>query len=465
MKYIPHQYQKDAMQFMTDHPCCLLALDMGLGKTSVTLTVLKHLLHEEFAVNRVLIIAPKYVAQYTWPSEVQKWDHLQDLRMAVAVGSAAERTAAVLSDADIVTINRENVIWLSDLLKQKHMRWPFDCIVIDESSSFKSYNSKRFRTLRNILKHQHVTRVVELTGTPRPRSIEDLWPQIFLLDGGQRLGQTITGFRNRFEVPGRRNGMQIYEWLPRPEAESAVYGLIDDISMSMTATDYLSLPDVSVIDHRFELTEKERRQYRTLEKEAILQAEEHVIVGASAGVLTGKLLQFANGAVYDDAGAVTEVHEHKLDILQEIMEATEDPVMVFYWYKHDLSRLQKRFAAYHPRSICGPDDITAWNAGAVRMLLAHPASMGHGLNLQSGGHIIVWFGLTWSLEMYMQANARLNRQGQKMPVQIHRIVGNDTADEDVIASLDTKAEGQDELIERIKLRISNDLKKEGVWEG
>ncbi len=456
MKYVPHEYQQAAISFALDHPKCLLSLDMGLGKTSVTLSVLCELL-DDFAVNRVLIIAPKFVAQDVWIREAKKWDFASGLQIAVAVGTAAQRRAAVESGAEIVCINRENVSWLVDLYRTS---WPFDCIVVDESSSFKSYSSQRFKALRKVT--PAASRIIELTGTPRPRSLEDLWPQIYLLDHGERLERSMTAFRTRFEMPGRRNGQQIWEWIPRPGAEDTVYGLISDISMSMKAEDWLSVPELTEIDHYVELPPKLRKIYRELEHESILRYEDHAIVGANAGVLAGKLLQFANGAVYDDHSDVQEYHDLKLQLLDEILEATEEPVMVFYWFRHDYERLRRFFANYQPRTISSPEDISDWNEGRIRLLLVHPASMGHGLNLQDGGHTIVWFGLTWSLEIYQQANARLHRQGQKHPVMIHRLVMKDTVDEDVLASLDRKDTGQEQLIEAIKARIEGSaIRKKG----
>lgn len=448
-RFVPHEYQQKAIRFVTDHSRCLLCLDMGLGKTAITLYAIRQLL-DEFAVSRVLIIAPKFVAMDTWKREAQKWDFSQDLRLAVAVGTAAQRKAAIESDAELVTINRENVQWL---IEHYGKQFPFDGIVIDESSSFKSASSKRFKALRKVTPAAGY--VIELTGTPMPTgSLEALWPQVYLLDQGDRLGRSMSAFRIRYETPGRRNGMIIYEWQARPGAKEEVFGQIADISMSMKAEDWLSVPEEITIDHCFEMAESSRKQYRILEKEFILQTDDQPdIVGMNAGVLAGKLLQFANGAVYDEDGGVQVFHDQKLDILEEIMEQTDEPVMVFYWYRHDYQRLRERFAEYRPRTISGPEDIADWNSGKIRMLLVHPASMGHGLNLQEGGHIIVWFGLTYSLEMYQQANARLHRQGQKQKVQIHRIICSRTADDNVIRALDRKDTSQKELIDAIRADI------------
>lgn len=452
MIYRPHEYQQKAIDFLMDHPRALLCLDMGLGKTSITLYALRRLL-DDFAVSRVLIIAPKFVAMDTWKREAAKWDFAEDLRIAVAVGTAEQRQKALQSDAEIVTINRENVQWLiSFYQKQKH-DWPFDCIVIDESSSFKSYSSKRFKALRKVT--PGASYVIGLTGTPMPTgSLEALWPQVYLLDEGRRLGRSMTTFRYRYETPGKRNGMIIYQWDPRPGAKEEVFEAIGDISMSMKAEDWLSVPEVITSDHRFELAETDRKKYVQLEKEFILECGDSDIVGVNAGALAGKLLQFANGAVYDENGDVQIFHDQKLEILAEIMESTDEPVMVFYWFRHDYARLMERFEPYEPRTINGADDIADWNDRRIRMLLVHPASMGHGLNLQEGGHIIVWFGLTYSLEMYQQANARLHRQGQKDRVQVHRIIADRTADENVIRALDRKDVSQKELIEAIRADIT-----------
>ena len=422
-----------------------------LSKTSITLNTIARLL-DDFAVSRVLIIAPLYVAQDTWIRELRKWEFdAESPTMAIAVGSAAVRRRAVESSAQIVCINRENTAWL---IKEYGDDWNFDMVVVDESSSFKSYSSKRFKSLRKVI--GGVDRVILLTGTPRPRSIEDLWSQIFLIDQGRRLGRSMTVFREVFERPGRRNGMQIYEWLPRDGAEEDVYRRISDVSMSMRAEDWLSVPEQVVVDHRVNLPERASDFYRQMCRDQIIQIEKADVVSVNAGALAGKLLQMANGAVYDAESGVHEIHDAKLECLSEILESTEDNVIVFYWFRHDLDRLRRYFNKLEPSEIKSAEDITAWNSGRTRLLLAHPASMGHGLNLQEGGHIIVWFGMTWSLELYQQANARLHRQGQKHCVQVHRILCEGTVDEDVIRALDDKDAGQTTMIEAIK---------EGIYRG
>jgi len=447
VEYKPHTYQRQAIEFIETHNRSLLALEMGLGKTSITLAAICDLL-DDWAFNRVLIIAPKYVAQDVWVREARKWTFSQNLKIAVAVGTEKQREKAILSSAQVVTINRENVPWLIEHFDGAFF---FDCIVIDESSSFKSYSSKRFKSLKRVA--PLMKWIIELTGTPRPRSVEDLWSQVFLLDGGKRLEKNMTAFRSRYEAPGRRNGMVVYDWKPQPGAEKYIYRQIEDISMSMKAKDWLDVPEVTMIDRRFNLTGADLAGYKRLCKESLIEMEQSTIVASNAGVLAGKLLQYANGAIYDEDEQVIQIHEHKLDILEELIESTEEPVMVFYWFKHDRDRLLKRLASYKPREIRGSQDITDWNSGKIRVLLAHPASMGHGLNLQDGGHIIVWFGLTWSLEVWQQANARLHRQGQRLPVQIYRIIANNTVDEDVLASLDRKNTGQEELLSAIKARL------------
>lgn len=455
--YKPHPYQQTAIQYVMDHPRCLLSLDMGLGKTSIMLYAIRELLNE-YAVNRVLVIAPLYVATDTWPREAQKWDFAADLRVNSACGTEQERSAAIDDTRyEITCINRENVIWLYKAyglaIAQK-----FDMIVVDESSSFKTPSSKRTKILRKIA--PRMPRLVELSGTPRPRSVEDLYSQIACLDGGERLGRTLTGFRSRYEHPGRRGPNNVvYEWIPNEGAEDHIYHAISDICISMKAADLLKVPELQVIDHRFNLNPSAQKAYKHLAKDSIVMLEQTPIAGANAGVLAGKLLQVCSGAVYDETGAVHELHEQKLQILSEILESTSEPVMVFYWFKHDLDRIKRYLSqrGYNPIELSGPETIADWNAGKIRVLLAHPASMGHGLNLQDGGHIIVWFSLTWSLEIYEQANARLHRQGQKTCTQIHRIIAEGTVDEDVVSSLDRKDEGQQKLIEAIKARLQKEV--------
>ena len=453
MEYRAHEYQLAAINFEETHADCLLALDMGLGKTSITLKAICDLL-DDFAVNRVLIIAPKFVAQDVWIREAKKWDFAGRLRIHVAVGTQRQRREAIDRRSEIVCINCENVSWLVD---NYGGRWPFDMIVIDESSRFKSYSSKRFKSLRKIL--PKCSRIVELTGTPRPRSIEDLWPQIYLLDGGRRLGKNMTLFRGTFERPGRRNGLQVWEWLPNDGAEQEIYRRIGDISLSMTADDWLQVPDQVDVQHFVKLDPPMMKTYQAFARDSLLQLSDGgMIDGVNAGVLTGKLLQFANGAIYTDPESKNykELHDSKLEALQEILDSTEDPVIVFYNFKSDRERLLAYLSKREPRELKNQQDITDWNAGKIRILLAQPASMGHGLNLQDGGNTIVWFGLNWNLEITQQANARLHRQGQKEKVFVHYLITQDTVDEDVMASLAKKDKGQQGLIEAIKARITGE---------
>lgn len=396
-----------------------------------------------------MVIAPLRVAQSTWSGEIEKWDHLQDLRLAKVLGSEKQRIRALHQPADIWIINRENTEWLVDYYGRK---WPFDMVIIDELSSFKNPRSKRFRALRKV--RPLIKRIVGLTGTPAPNGLMDLWSQIYLLDQGERLGKTLTGYRNRYFDPGRRNQNIVFEWIPKPFAEEAIYEKISDICVSMKAEDWLQLP--GRIDNvlEIELPEKAKWQYKQLEKDLILPLLESDVTAANAAVLTNKLLQMANGAIYDEFGEAKEIHDAKLEVLEETVEAANGkPVMVVYAYKHDLGRIRKRLKKYNPRTLDSDQDIRDWNAGKIQVLLLHPASGGHGLNLQTGGNIIVWFGLTWSLEYYQQTRARLYRQGQTERVIIHHIIAKGTMDEQVLKALTGKAATQNDLMEAVKARI------------
>ncbi len=449
MHYEPHEYQRYATKRIIDLPACGLFLEMGLGKTVSTLTAINELIYDRFEVDRVLVIAPKRVADDTWTSEAEKWDHLRYLTFSKILGTAAQREAALQAKADIYLINRENVVWLVETLRK---RWPFDMVVVDELSSFKSNQAKRFKALRAI--RPLVKRFVGLTGTPAPNGLMDLWPEVYLLDCGERLGKTITGYRDRYFYPGKRNGYTVFTWEPKEGAEEAIHQKISDICISMKAEDYLRLPEQVVNDIRIRLAPEEMQKYRELEKEKLMELDGQEITALSAAAVWGKLLQLANGAVYDDDGGVTMLHDKKLDALEEIVEAAcGHPVLVFYNFRHDYDRLMARFERLSPRTIQTSGDIRDWNAGRIRLLLAQPASMGHGLNIQAGGHIIVWFGLNPSLELYQQANARLHRQGQKQAVIIHRLITKGTVDEDVIKKLETKDQRQDSLMEAVKARI------------
>lgn len=449
MKFIPYDYQEYSIKKIIDNKQAGLFLDMGMGKTVSTLTAVSELMHNYFDVQKTLVIAPLRVAKYTWPEEVEKWDHLRYLKISKILGSKKQRLKALNEPADIYIINRENVVWLVEHFEK---RWPFDMVVIDELSSFKSNKSKRFRALRKV--RPFIKRIVGLTGTPTSNGLIDLWPQLYLLDRGERLGKTITGYRQRYFIPGRSDPSRhiVYEWIPKENAEEKIYEKIGDICVSMKSIDYLNLPDR--VDHeiRFNLSPKSREKYERLERDLLLPFKNGDIVADSAAVLSNKLLQMANGAVYDEHGQVRHIHNEKLDALEELIEqANGKPVLVFYNFKHDLERLQERFKEAVPLQT--DEDYEKWNRGEIPILLTHPASAGHGLNMQRGGNIIIWYGLTWSLELYQQANARLHRQGQTQAVHIYHLIANDTIDERVMIALKNKALTQDALLEAVKARI------------
>lgn len=414
-----------------------------------TLTAIDELIYDRFEVSKVLVIAPKRVADDTWTGEASKWDHLQHLTFSKILGTVAQREAALQADADIYLVNRENVVWLVERLRK---RWPFDMVVVDELSSFKSNQAKRFKALRAV--RPLVKRFVGLTGTPAPNGLMDLWPEVYLLDRGERLGKTITGYRDRYFYPGKRNGFTVFTWEAKEGAEEAIHKRISDICISMKAEDYLRLPEQVVNDIRIRLDPAEMAKYRELEREKLMELDGQEITALSAAAVWGKLLQLANGAVYNDDKTVTELHNKKLDALEDILEAScGHPVLVFYNFRHDYDRLMERFGKLNPRAIQTSADIRDWNAGRIQLLLAQPASMGHGLNIQAGGHIIVWFGLNPSLELYQQANARLHRQGQEEAVIIQRLIVDGTVDEDVVWKLEDKDERQESLMEAVKARI------------
>lgn len=445
MKYKPHNYQQFATDFILNQSICCLMLDMGLGKTVITLTALWQLALDSFDVSRVLVIAPKRVAEDTWPKELAKWEHLTGLTSSLVLGSAAERKAALQKKAFLYIINRENVAWLV-----KNHYWDFDMVVIDELSSFKSNKAERFKAMKKV--RPMVTRIVGLTGTPAPNTLLDLWPQMYLMDMGQRLGRFIGGFRDRFFLPDKRNREIIYSYKPREGAEDAIYALISDICISMKAADYLDMPER--IDNRIEvsMSPKERKLYDDFQKDMVLSIDDEELDAANAASLSNKLLQMANGAVYGEDKKVIPIHDRKLDALEDLVEAANGkPFLVAYWYKHDLQRIKARFK--NARCIDTAKDIDDWNAGKIPLALIHPASAGHGLNLQDGGCTIVWFGLTWSLELYQQLNARLWRQGQKHTVVIHHIITKGTHDEDVMRALENKDTRQSALIEAVRARI------------
>jgi len=450
VRFVPHNYQAYAIEKIIENPACGLLLDMGLGKTIITLTAIDELMYNYFEVNKVLVIAPLRVAKMTWSQELEKWDHLENLNLSKVLGTQKQRIEALKSEADIYIINRENTEWLVNLYGKS---WPFDMVVIDELSSFKSNRARRFKALRKV--RPLIKRIVGLTGTPTPNGLIDLWPQMYLLDRGERLGKTITGYREKYFVPGRKNWQTgvVYEYNPKPGAEEQIYERISDICVSMKAEDYLEVPELIEIPVEIELETKDYQKYKQFERDLLLPvSEDEDITALSAAVLSNKLLQMANGAIYDDERNVHIIHDEKLKALEEIIEAANGkPVIVYYNYKHDLERIQKYFSG--TRTLETEKDIKDWNDGKIPILLLHPASAGHGLNLQAGGNTIVWFGLNWSLELYQQANARLHRQGQTSRVSCYHLITKGTIDADVIKALNSKAKGQDALLEAVKARL------------
>lgn len=449
MKYIPHKYQQLAERHIYQTHRCGLFLEMGLGKTVVTLTAINNLIYDSFEINKALVIAPLRVAEDTWSRESEKWDHLKHLRISKILGTPTQRRKAIATDADIYIVNRENVVWLCNELSQIGDGWDFDAVIIDELSSFKSPKAQRFKALRKYITRS--SRVIGLTGTPAPNGLIDLWSQIYLLDGGERLGKTVTGFRERYFVPNQRNQTTIFNYKPKPEAEENINEKISDICISMKADDWLEMPERIDSIQTVKLSEKEMAAYEKFEKDAYLQFLEGEVTATSAAALTGKLLQYSNGAMYLPDGGYVKTSEKKLDMLEELVEAANGkPVLCFYSFRHDLERIQEKFPK--ARKLESSKDITDWNNGEIPMLLAHPAGAGHGLNLQAGGHIIVWFGLTWSLELYQQANARLYRQGQQEAVIIHHLITEGTMDSHVLESLQGKKDVQDDLMEALKVK-------------
>lgn len=442
MEYKPHPYQVEATQRILDLPAVGLWLSMGLGKTVSTLTALSRLQHDELDINRVLVIAPLRVARDTWARECLKWDHLQYLTVSKVIGTKKERLAALEAPADIYVTNREQVPWL---VEHYGRRWPFDCVVIDEASSFKSASANRFKALKKV--RPFIKRIIELTGTPSPNTLMDLWAQAYLLDRGERLGKTIGEYRRRYFRPGLMNGHVVYRWDALPGAEDEIQQKLSDICFSMRQEDWLALPPRTDNILDVELPAEALKLYKRLERDLVLQLVDGNVTAASAAVLMNKLLQMANGAVYDENGEAHSLHDAKLEALDEVV-AESGSVLVFYSYKHDLERIRKRYP--NARELRTENDIADWNAGSISLLLAHPASSGHGLNLQEGGNTACWFGLPWSLELYLQANARLHRQGQKHPVIIHHILAKGTADHLVMKALAKKEIRQDALLEALK---------------
>lgn len=409
------------------------------------MTAIDELINSRYEVERALVIAPKRVAEDTWTREHAKWDHLKHLRISRVLGSPEQRRQALRRDADVYVIGRDNVVWLIEQCRQS---WPFDMVVIDELSSFKNPQAKRFRALRKVM--PRVGRVVGLTGTPSANGLMDLWSEIYLLDRGERLGKTLGAYRETYFRPGARSGYVVYKWEPVRGAQERIQAAIGDICISMSASDYLKLP--KRIDNRIpvKLSPQEMQQYKAMEAEQLLHIDDEDVVALSAAAVMTKLLQIANGSVYSADGNVVRLHQAKLEALLEIIDTTDGPVLVFYSYKHDLSTILA--AVPGARALNSPEDIADWNAGKVQLLLAHPASVGYGLNLQEGGHVIVWYGLTWSLELYQQANARLYRQGQDKPVIIHHLIAEGTVDEQVMDALEAKDTSQAALMAALKER-------------
>lgn len=447
MKYNPHDYQRYAAEFIITHPISALLLDMGLGKTSITLTAINDLLFDSFEVHKVLVVAPLRVARDTWSAEIEKCEHLKNLRYSVVIGTAQERISALSTPADIYIINRENIQWL---VEESGLPFDFDMAVIDELSSFKNHQSKRFRAFMK--SRPKLKRIVGLTGTPAGNGLMDLFAEFKLLDMGERLGRLIGQYRNTYFQPDKRNGMVIYSYKPLPNAERQIYDKISDITISMKAADHLKMPKLISAEYTVRISEKEKEKYDRLKKDLILSTEDNEVTAANAASLSNKLSQMANGAVYSDDESVIQIHDRKLDALEDIIESMNGkPLLVAYWFKHDLERIRKRFEI---REIKSSEDISDWNSGIIPVALIHPASAGHGLNLQNGGSTLVWFGLTWSLELYQQTNARQWRQGQTADtVVIQHIIAKGTIDEQIMKVLKTKDTTQAALITAVKAEV------------
>lgn len=447
MKFIPHDYQRYAAEFIITHPISALLLDMGLGKTSITLTAINDLLFDSFEIHKVLVVAPLRVARDTWSAEIEKWEHLKNLQYSVVVGPAQERLKALCTPADIYIINRENIQWL---VEESGLTFDFDMAVIDELSSFKNHQSKRFKAFMKV--RPKLKRIVGLTGTPAGNGLMDLFAEFKLLDMGERLGRLIGQYRNAYFQPDKRNGMVVYSYKPLPDAEQRIYDKISDITISMKATDHLKMPELISAAYMVQLSENEKEKYDRLKKDLIFSTEDNEVTAANAASLSNKLSQMANGAVYSDDGETVHIHDRKLDALEDIIESMNGrPLLVAYWFKHDLERIKKRFEI---REIKSSEDISDWNSGKIPVALIHPASAGHGLNLQSGGSTLVWFGLTWSLELYQQTNARLWRQGQTADtVVIQHIIAKSTIDEQIMKALKTKDTTQAALITAVKAEV------------
>ena len=451
MKYKPHSYQEYAIRYIETHPISALLIDMGLGKTSITLTAIRNLLFDSFEVCKVLVIAPLRVAKNTWTDEIKKWEHISTLTYSLIVGNENERLSALNEKADIYIINRENVDWL---VNKSGYKFDFDMVVIDELSSFKNHQSKRFKSLMKV--RPLVKRIVGLTGTPSSNGLMDLFAEFKILDMGKRLGYFIGQYRNTYFKPDKMNGPIVYSYKPLPNAENAIYEKISDITVSMKANEYLKMPELLTSNYVVELSNSEKNQYDEMKKSLVLEITDGEITASNAASLSNKLCQLSNGAIYDDEQNIVEIHDRKLEALEDIIESMNGkPLLIAYWYRHDLERIKSRFSV---REIKTSEDISDWNDGKIPVALIHPASAGHGLNLQSGGSTLVWFGLTWSLELYQQTNARLYRQGQKNTVVIQHIIAKGTIDEQILKALQRKDKTQSDLIDAVKADLGGFLK-------
>lgn len=456
MKFIPHKYQEYCIRYILSHPMAAVFLECGLGKTVIALTAILYLMFDRFEVGKVLVIAPLRVSRTVWPQEKNQWDHLNFLQMSVVCGSAKEREAALKTRADIYVINRENVKWLVEYFEKNRIPWPFDMAVIDELSSFKNNASQRWKALKKV--RPMIKRIVGLTGTPAPKGLMDLWSEIYLIDGGERLGRFISRYRQTYFKPSEMNpytGM-VYSYTPLPGAEQEIYDRISDISVSMKAADYLDMSECVTVDRVVEMSPGEKRVYEQMKKQLVVSLDGSEIDAANAASLSGKLLQMANGAVYSGDGDMKILHDKKLLELGDLIEqANGQNVLVAYWYKHDHERIMEYLSelGYEPRDIKSDADIADWNEGKIQIGLISPASAGHGLNIQKGGHLLIWFSLVWSLELYQQTNARLWRQGQKDTVVVQRIVTAGTIDERVIKAIEKKSFDQDSLIDAVRAEL------------
>lgn len=458
-EFSPYPHQTAGIRWIIDRPACALFWGMGSGKTATTLTAVDLILNDYLEEGPVLIIAPKRVALTTWTTECSEWKHLQHLRVSKVVGTAKQRIAALNTPADIYVINRENTQWIVEYFGAK---WPFRIVVLDELSSFKNAGAKRWKALRRV--RGRIRRIIGLTGTPRPRGLEDLWPEIYLLDQGERLGKTLGAFRTKYLVPEKMNGHVVYSYRPQAGAEKAVYDKISDICMSVRKEDVIKLPGQEYQDIKLEMPTDLKKQYRQFERDSIMECldDNGEIVAGTAATLVNKLLQFSNGAIYDTDKKVHHIHDIKLDALEELVEeAGGDTVLILYAFRHDADRIRERIPC---RGLDTEKDIEDWKAGKIPVAIAHPASIGHGLNLQSGGHILVWFGLPWSLELYQQANERLNRPGQKCVCQVYHLLMENTRDERVLQVLQTRDAGQAGAIDALLLDILRGVNSDGKEE-